>query len=372
MIIGVPKEIKNHEYRVALTPEGAARLTATGHQVLVQSDAGTGSGFEDGQYSKAGARVMDGGTELYAASDMIVKVKEPLPSEYSLLRPGLLLFTYLHLAAVPELARVLLDQKVTAIAYETVQLADGTLPLLTPMSEVAGRLAVSAGAHYLEKAHGGSGVLLSGVPGVSPAKVVVLGAGVVGSNAATVALGMGARVAVVTRDVNRLRHLAQVMHGNLETVVSTPESVAREVKEADLVVGAVLVTGQRAPVIVTRTMVQTMRPGSVIVDVSVDQGGCIETTRPTTHSDPVYQVDGVVHYCVTNMPGAVPRTSTQALGSVTLPYIVKIANAGIVPALEEDPALARGLNTFEGRIAHEAVGNALGLPVRPPGHRAVI
>lgn len=367
MIIGVPKEIKDHEYRVALTPQGAARLTSSGHQVLVERDAGIGSGFEDRQYSDVGAQVMGDVTELFSDSDMIVKVKEPLPSEYSLLRPDLALFTYLHLAAVPELAQVLLNQQVTAVAYETVQLADGTLPLLTPMSEVAGRLSVQAGAHYLEKAQGGAGVLLSGVPGVPPAKVVVLGGGVVGSNAATVALGMGARVAVVTRDVNRLRHLAQVMRGNLETIVSTPESVAHEISEADLVVGAVLVPGQKAPVIVTHEMVKTMHPGSVIVDVSVDQGGCIETTRPTTHSDPVYQVDGVIHYCVTNMPGAVPRTSTQALCNATLPYILKIANAGVEKALKDDPALAKGLNTFAGRITNEAVGDALRIPTQPLG-----
>ena len=364
MIIGIPQEIKDHEYRVALTPAGAASLTQEGHQVLVQRGAGGNSGFADEEYSTRGARLVDRPEEAFAA-DMVVKVKEPLESEYSMLRPGLVLFTYLHLAGVPELAAVLLEKRVTAIAYETVQLADGTLPLLTPMSEVAGRLAVQVGAHYLEKAQGGRGVLLAGVPGVPPGKVCILGAGVVGANAALVALGMGAQVTLMNRDANRLRSLSPVLHGNLRTMVSTPESVAEVVQDSELVIGAVLVPGGKAPHVVSREMVSSMKPGSVIVDVSVDQGGCIATTRPTTHSDPVYQVDGVLHYCVTNMPGAVPHTSTQALCNATLPYVLKLANAGAAEAMRQDQSLARGLNTLEGHIAHAAVGEALGLPVAP-------
>jgi alanine dehydrogenase len=358
MIIGIPREIKDHEYRVALTPEGAARLTAEGHRVLVQQQAGAGSGYPDEEYRKRGADLVNKPEEIFASADLIVKVKEPLESEYSLLRPGLVLFTYLHLAGIPGLTEVLLEKRITGIAYETVQLPDGTLPLLTPMSEVAGRLAVQVGAHYLEKAQGGRGVLLAGVPGVLPGMVAVLGAGVVGANAAMVALGLGARVTLMNRDANRLRLLSQVLHGNLQTVVSTPESVAELVRNSDLVIGAVLIPGGKAPKIVTRAMVKSMRPGSVIVDVSVDQGGCFETTRPTSHSDPVYVEEGVTHYCVTNMPGAVPRTSTQALCNSTLPYIVALAGKGAVDAMKEDPSLARGLDTFEGRITHPAVEEA--------------
>jgi alanine dehydrogenase len=361
MIIGIPKEIKDHEYRVALTPLGAARLTAEGHRVLVQRHAGTASGFPDEEYRKSGAHLVDSPEETIASADLIVKVKEPLESEYPLLRPGLVLFTYLHLAGVPGLADALLERQVTAIAYETVQLLDGTLPLLTPMSEVAGRLAVQVGAHYLEKAQGGRGVLLAGVPGVLPGKVAILGAGVVGANAAAVALGLGAQVTLMNRDANRLRLLSPVLHGNLQTAVSTPESVAKIVQDSHLVIGAVLVPGGKAPNFVTREMVRSMRPGSVIVDVSVDQGGWVETTRPTTHSQPVYQLDGVTHYCVTNMPAAVPRTSTMALCNATLPYILKLAATGAVEAIKRDSSLASGLNTFEGRITNQSVGESLGL-----------
>jgi alanine dehydrogenase len=359
MIIGIPKEIKDHEYRVALTPAGAALLTAEGHQVLVQRRAGDASGFPDEEYSKGGARLMGSPEEIFASADLIVKVKEPLESEYPMLRPGLILFTYLHLAGVPGLTEALLEKQVTGIAYETVQLPDGTLPLLTPMSEVAGRLAVQVGAHYLEKAQGGRGVLLAGVPGVPPGKVAILGAGVVGANAAIVALGQGAQVTLINRDANRLRLLSPVLHGNLQTVVSTPESVAEIVRDSDLVIGAVLIPGGKTPKIVTREMVKSMRPGSVIVDVSVDQGGCVETTWPTSHSDPVYIEEGVTHYCVTNMPGAVPHTSTQALCNATRPYIVKLAGKGAADALKEDPSLASGLNIFDGRITHPAVEEAL-------------
>lgn len=362
MIIGVPKEIKDHEHRVALTPAGAARLTSEGHRVLVQRGAGLGSGFSDDAYRASGATLVNDASEVYANAEIVVKVKEPLESEYPLLRPGLVLFTYLHLAALPELATVLLEKKVTAIAYETVQLPDGSLPLLTPMSEIAGRLSVQVGAHYLEKPQGGLGKLLAGVPGVPPAKVVILGTGVVGTNAAMIALGMGAHVTLIAHRIEQLRHLSQVLHGDLETLVSTPENVAEAVRTADLVIGAVLVPGARAPRVVTREMVRSMRPGTVIVDVSVDQGGCVETTRPTTHSDPVYVEEGVIHYAVTNMPGIVPHTSTQALCNATLPYLEQIANLGLLRALQEDRSLAAGLNVFKGHLTNAAVAQALGLP----------
>jgi alanine dehydrogenase len=300
--------------------------------------------------------------DVWSDADLVVKVKEPLGPELELLRQGLVLFTYLHLAAVPDLARVLLEKHVTAIAYETVELPSGELPLLTPMSEVAGRLAIQAGAHYLEKAQGGAGILLSGVPGVPPARVVILGAGVVGSNAATIALGMGARVTLLNRGLDSLRRLSQFLRGNLDTQALTPETVEAAVRDADLLVGAVLVPGGKAPVLVTRQMVRSMRRGSVIVDVSVDQGGCVETVRPTSHSDPVYVEEGVTHYCVPNMPGAVPRTSTQALCNATLPYIVSIARKGAMQALRQDPALAGGLNICCGRVTHPALAAALGLP----------
>jgi alanine dehydrogenase len=366
MIVGIPKEIKDHEYRVALTPVGAANLVGEGHQVLFQRGAGVGSGFGDEEYVKAGATLLEEPEDLFASAEMVVKVKEPLASEYTMLRPSLVLFTYLHLAGLPDLASILLEKQVTAVAYETVQSPDGNLPLLTPMSEVAGRLAVQVGAHYLERPQGGSGRLLAGVPGVPPAEAVILGAGVVGTNAASVALGMGAHVTIVTRSLERLRYLSQLLHGKLDTAVSTPEAIGLAVKGADLVIGAVLVPGGKAPRMVTREMVSTMRPGSVIVDVSVDQGGCIETTRPTGHSDPTYKVDEVLHYCVTNMPGAVPHTSTQALCNATLPYVMKIAKIGVAHAVKQDQSLARGLNTFDGKVTNEAVALALGLPWMSP------
>ena len=320
MIVGVPKEIKDHEYRVALTPQGAATLCGQGHQVLVQRGAGVTGGFADEEYEAGGAELAERPEDVFGRAELIVKVKEPLESEYRFLRPGLVLFTYLHLAALPQLAKVLLEQRVTGIAYETVQLPDGSLPLLVPMSEVAGRLSIQVGAHYLQRPQGGSGKLLSGVPGVPPAKVVVLGAGVVGSNAATVAVGMGARVTVLGRDLAKLRLVSQLLRGELDTIVSTPETVAEAVQGADLVIGAVMLPGGKAPKIVTREMVRTMRAGSVIVDVSVDQGGCVETTRPTTHSDPVYEVDGVIHYCVAPTCPARCR-ARRPRPSATSPYL---------------------------------------------------
>ncbi|MCL5266087.1 MAG: alanine dehydrogenase [Chloroflexi bacterium] len=365
MIIGVPKEIKDHEYRVALTPGGAAALIHNGHQVLVEAGAGRGSGFADEEYVAAGAKLVDSHAKAFAAAEMVIKVKEPLPEEYGLLREGLILFTYLHLAAVPQLARVLLENKVVAVAYETVELSDGSLPLLTPMSEVAGRMAVQVGAYYLERLNGGRGVLLGGVPGVPPANVVILGAGVVGSNAARVALGMGANVILINRGLERLRYLSEALHGNLVTLASNPYNVAEAVRHADLLIGGVLITGAKAPRLVTREMIGTMPPGSVVVDVSVDQGGCVETCHPTTHSDPTYFVDGVLHYCVANMPGAVPRTSTIALSNATLSYALQIADRGLVGAVRRDPALAKGVNACRGFLTHEAVAAALGLPYHP-------
>lgn len=365
MIIGVPREIKDHEYRVSLTPGGAASLTGSGHCVLVETGAGAGSGFSDDEYVAAGAQIVPGHDDAFVQADMVLKVKEPLPQEYDLLREGLILFTYLHLAAVPDLARVLVAKKVSAIGYETVELPDGSLPLLTPMSEVAGRMAVQIGAYYLEKLNGGRGVLLGGVPGVAPATVTILGGGTVGTNAAQMALGMGAKVILIDRGLNRLRYLAEVLHGNLVTLASNPHNIAEAVAEADLLIGAVLVAGAKAPHLVSHDMVAAMRPGSVIVDVSVDQGGCVETCHPTTHSNPTFFVDGVLHYCVPNIPGAVPRTSTIALSNSTLAYAIELADRGLIEAVRLDPALARGVNSYDGFITHPAVAEALALPCRP-------
>ncbi len=360
MIVDVPKEIKDHEYRIALTPDGASRLVAEGHRVLVQRGGGVASGHSDTSYETAGAVIVEDAESVFSAADLVLKVKEPMAREYPLFRPGLLLFTYLHLAAVPELAAAPRERRVSSIAYETVRGADGSLPLLRPMSQVAGRLSVQAGAHHMERRQGGRGVLMSGVPGVAPARVMVLGSGVVGTNAASVALGMGASVRVLARDIDRLRYLEEVLHGRLETAVSTPESVAASVREADLVIGAVLVPGARAPKLVTREMVRAMQPGSVIVDVAVDQGGCTETTRPTTQSDPAYVEEGVIHYCVTNMPGAVPRTSTRAPCNATLPYVVRLAGEGL-DTVRRDPLLAEGLNTHDGHVTNATVARALGV-----------
>jgi len=361
MIIGIPKEIKDNEYRVSLTPGGAHLLAGQGHRVLVQAGAGEGSGFTDAEYTEAGATLVQTAAQAWAA-EMVVKVKEPVPAEYDFLRPDLTLFTYLHLAAVEKLTHVLLEKKTLGIAYETVQLADGSLPLLTPMSEVAGRMAIQVGAHYLEKMHGGRGKLLGGVPGVVPCDVVIIGGGIVGTSAAQMALGMGARVTLIDIDLNRLRYLSEVLHGNLVTLMSNPLSIANAAEHADLLVGAVLVAGAKAPRLVTRQMVSRMKPGSVIVDVAVDQGGCVETVHATTHSDPVYFVDGVLHYCVANMPGAVPRTSTYALSNATLPYAEKLARLGPLAACKADPALALGINTCDGHLTYKAVADAFGLP----------
>ena len=364
MIIGVPKEIKDNEYRVAMTPGGVKQLVEHGHEVVVQSTAGDGSGFSDASFAEAGARIVSTAAEAWAA-ELVVKVKEPQPSEYAFLRPDLTLFTYLHLAADEALTRAMMDSGVTGIAYETVELANGHLPLLTPMSEVAGRMAVQVGAYYLERMNGGRGKLLGGVPGVRPCDVVIIGGGVVGSNAAQIALGMGANVVIIDLNHDRLRYLDEVYRGRLTTISSNPLTIAEAVKRADLLIGAVLVKGAKAPRLVTREMISTMKPGSVVVDVAVDQGGCIETSHPTTHSNPTFLVDGVVHYCVSNMPGAVPRTSTYALSNATLPYIVRLADRGTLAAVKADPALAKGVNTYQGHITYEAVAEAFGLPWQP-------
>jgi len=365
MIIGVPKEVKPDEYRVAATPVAVEVLSKAGHQVLVETTAGEGSGFADEEYIKAGATVISTAEEVWNQADMIYHVKEPIPSEYLLLKKGQILFAYLHLATTKELTLALMDRGVVAIAYETVELPDGSLPLLSPMSEVAGILATQVAATYLWRTHQGSGKLLGGVTGVPPATVVILGAGIVGTNAAKMALGLGAHVIIVDKDMRRLSCLNEVLQGRLETLASNPYNIVSAVKQADVVIGAVLQKGARAPILVTEDMVKTMKPGSVIVDVAVDQGGCVETTHPTTHSDPIYIVDGVIHYCVTNMPGIVPRTSTIALSNVTLPYALKLANLGYQEALRSDEALRKGLNIFDGKVTNRFVAESLCLEYSP-------
>ncbi|HEY4367162.1 MAG TPA: alanine dehydrogenase [Steroidobacteraceae bacterium] len=367
MRIGVPKEIKNHEYRVGLVPAGVRELVGDGHEVFVQSKAGAGIGVDDAAYLAAGAKILDDAAEVFRIADLVVKVKEPQLSECKMLRRGQTLFTYLHLAADAAQAKALMASGATAIAYETVTSADGSLPLLTPMSEVAGRMSVQVGAASLQKANGGSGVLLGGVPGVAPAKVVILGGGVSGTNAAEMAVGLRADVTIVDKSLKRLRALDSVFAGRLKTAASTVEAIESLVTQADLVIGAVLVAGAAAPKLVTREMVRKMKPGSVMVDISIDQGGCFETSRPTSHDEPTYVVDGVIHYCVTNMPGAVARTSTFALTNATLPYVRVLANQGTAKALALDPHLANGLNVFEGAITHEAVAHDLGVPYRKYG-----
>jgi alanine dehydrogenase len=364
MIVGVPKEIKDNEYRVAMTPGGIRQLVEAGHEVWVETNAGQGSGFPDAQYQEAGVKIVPTNADAWGAQ-MVVKVKEPQPSEYEFLRPDLVLFTYLHLAAEERLTREMMARGPTGVAYETVELPNGNLPLLTPMSEVAGRMAIQVGAHYLEKMNGGRGKLLGGVPGVRPADVVIIGAGVVGTNAAQMALGMGAQVFMIDINLDRLRYLDEVMGGRLTTLSSNPLTIAEAVRRADLLVGAVLIKGGKAPKLVTREMIGTMTSGSVIVDVAVDQGGCVETTRPTTHSDPIIMVDGVILYCVANMPGAVPRTSTYALSNATLPYAVKLANLGAEAAVRADPALAKGVNTYKGKITYPGVAQAFVLEYTP-------
>jgi alanine dehydrogenase len=365
MRIGVPKEIKNHEYRVGLVPAGVRELVKAGHEVFVQSAAGVGIGLDDAAYAASGAKVLANAADVYAAADLIVKVKEPQLNECRMLRAHQAIFTYLHLAPDPQQAQALIASRATAIAYETVTAPDGSLPLLTPMSEVAGRMSVQVGAACLQKANGGMGVLLGGVSGVPAAKVVILGGGVAGTNAAEMAVGLRADVTVIDRSLKRLRALDEVFAGRLKTCASTTDAIESLVTQADLVIGAVLVPGSAAPKLVTRDMVSRMKTGAVLVDIAIDQGGCFETSRPTTHADPTYVVDGVVHYCVTNMPGAVPRTSTFALTNATLPYVKALADHGIEAALTMDPYLAKGLNVHAGAIAHEAVARDLGLPYRP-------
>lgn len=354
MIIGVPQEIKDNEYRVAMTPGGAAQLVDAGHRVLIQRGAGVGSSFPDERYAAVGATLVERASEAWAA-ELVVKVKEPQEVEYEFMRPDLALFTYLHLAADEALTQALLTRGVTAIAYETVELPDGHLPLLTPMSEVAGRMATQVGARYLERTNGGRGKLLGGVPGVRAADVIIIGGGVVGTNAAQIALGMGANVTIIDRDLERLRTLSEILGGRLTTLASNPLNIAEAVSRADLLIGAVLIKGAKAPLLVTRSMITTMKPGAVVVDVAVDQGGCIETTRPTSHSNPTFLVDEVIHYGVTNMPGAVPRTSTYALSNATLPYLARIAELGVATAIKEDPGLALGVNTHRGEITYSAI-----------------
>ena len=365
MRIGVPKEIKVHEYRVGLVPAGVRELVAAGHKVVVESGAGAGIGMDDEAYRAAGATIAATAAEVFSQVELIVKVKEPQPAECQLLRPSHTLFTYLHLAADPVQANGLLRSGATAIAYETVTARNGSLPLLTPMSEVAGRMSIQVGAASLQKASGGSGVLLGGVPGVPPAKVVILGGGVAGTHAAEIAVGMRADVTVVDRSVDRLRELSSTFGPSLRTAYSTSETIERLVQDADLVIGAVLIAGAAAPKLVTRGMLKTMQPGSVVVDIAIDQGGCFETSRPTTHAAPTFVVDGIVHYCVANMPGAVPRTSTFALTNATLPYVRSIADLGWQAAFKRDPGLAAGLNVHGGTLTHEAVAQSLGIPQRP-------
>jgi alanine dehydrogenase len=364
MRIGVPKEIKVHEYRVGLVPAGIRELVTAGHHVSVETGAGAGIGVTDADFKAAGASIAADAASVFSTADMVVKVKEPQPQEYARLRPNQILFTYLHLAADKPQAEGLMASGAAAIAYETVTAADNSLPLLTPMSEVAGRMSVQVGAAYLQKANGGFGVLLGGVPGVAPATVVVLGGGVAGTHAAEMAMGMGADVTVVDRSLKRLRELAALYGNRLKTAYSTTQLIETLCRDADLIVGSVLVAGAAAPKLLTRKMLQQMKPGAVLVDISIDQGGCFETSRPTTHADPTYVVDGVVHYCVTNMPGAVPRTSTFALTNATLPYVRALADHGL-KALDRDAGLAAGLNVQGGHITHAAVARALELPCKP-------
>jgi alanine dehydrogenase len=364
MRIGIPKEIKTDEKRVAITPSGVAALRSHGHRVLVERGAGLGSGITDHDFRQAGAAITSA-REVWRSAELVMKVKEPLPSEFHYLRPELILFTYLHLATGRTLTRELARRGVTAIAYETIQIEDGSLPLLAPMSEIAGRLAVQVGAWCLEAQHGGSGVLLSGASGVRPAKVVVLGAGIAGSNACQIAIGMGAHVSVIERNPNRLRYLHDILGGHLTTLMSNRANIEEEVRSADLIIGTVLIAGSKAPRLITRRMVRSMRPGSAIVDVSIDQGGCVETSRPTTHRKPIYVEERVVHYAVTNMPGIVPHTSTFALTNATFQYALALANRSLAAALREDIALRRGVNIMRGRITHEGVAEAVGMTYTP-------
>ena len=365
MIVGLPKEVKDNEYRVGLVPAGVKALTSAGHTVLVESKAGEGSGITDQEYVTAGGQIVDSAEEAWSRAEMIVKVKEPIASEYGLLREGLILFTYLHLAPARELTKALLDRGVIGVAYETITNDLGHLPLLTPMSEVAGRMAVQVGAFYLEQINGGRGVLLGGVPGVAPGRATIIGGGVVGTNAAKIAVGFGASVIIIDRDLERLRYLDDIFGSRIRTLASNPYTIAESVMASDLVIGAVLVPGAAAPKLVTRDMLRDMPRGSVIVDVAVDQGGCIETTKPTTHSQPTYYVENVLHYGVTNMPGAVPRTSTFALTNATLPFALKLTKHGFVEAIKRDRHLKNGVNTYKGKVTYEAVAVDQGLEYAP-------
>ena len=365
MVIGVPKEIKDHEYRVSVTPEGVRTLRSAGHEVVLERSAGLGSGFSDEDYRSAGAHLTSSASELFKQSELIVKVKEPQLSECRFFHRGQVIFTYLHLASSPDLTKAMLDAGVTAIAYETTAASDGSLPMLRPMSQIAGRLAVQIGARYLERTQGGRGILLSGVPGVEPGNVAILGAGVVGESAVRIAVGMGADVAVLDQDIERLRRLDDGYRGRITTLTATEENIRRAVSAADLVVGAVLVPGAKAPKLLSKQLVAAMKPGSVFVDVAVDQGGCSETTKPTTHSDPVYLVNNVLHYCVPNMPGIVPRTSTLALTGATLPFIVRLASGGVMPAIRSEPGLAKGVNLMDGKVTYQGVAEAHGLRFDP-------
>lgn len=365
MIVGLPKEIKDNEYRVGLTPAGVRALTDADHQVIVEKSAGEGSGFEDALYQRAGARLLDSADAVWAEAEMVVKVKEPIDAEYPRMREGQLLFTYLHLAPDKKLTAELLKRKVTGIAYETITDRRGSLPLLTPMSEVAGRMAIQVGAHYLEKMSGGRGILLGGVPGVPAARVVIIGGGVVGTNAAKIAVGMGSHVTIIDNNLDRLRELDDIFLSKISTLASSAYMIHDAISQADLIIGAVLVPGASAPRLVTRNMLKDVPNGAVIVDVAVDQGGCIETTHPTTHSNPTYYVEGVLHYCVANMPGAVPRTSTFALTNSTLPYALKLANKGFLVAIMTDPGLKAGVNTYAGHCTYEAVAVSQGLEYMP-------
>lgn len=365
MKIGLPKEIKDNEYRVGLTPAGVRAFTDAGHKVFVEKSAGEGSGFEDALYVKAGASILETADEVWAAGDMIVKVKEPIAPEYPRMRDGQLLFTYLHLAPEPELTKQLLERKVTGVAYETITDKQGRLPLLTPMSEVAGRMSVQVGATYLEKMNGGKGILLGGVPGVPAGRVVIIGGGVVGTEAAKMAIGLGAHVTIIDRNLDRLRYLDDIFLSKVSTLASSRYQIHEAISHADLVIGAVLVVGAAAPKLVTRDMLPDIPKGAVLVDVAVDQGGCFETTHATTHSNPTYYEEGVLHYCVANMPGAVPRTSTFALTNATLPYALDLANKGFLKAIGEDEGLKEGVNTYAGKLTYEAVAVSQGLEYTP-------
>ncbi|HEV2906449.1 MAG TPA: alanine dehydrogenase [Actinomycetota bacterium] len=365
MIVGIPREVKDNEFRVAATPEGVKEITRHGHEVLLEKEAGAGSSLDEDRYVRAGAEILPTAEEVFRAADMILKVKEPIHQEYELLREDQILFTYLHLAAIRDLTELLAERKVAAVAYETVQLEDGRLPLLAPMSEIAGRMAPHVGARLQEKEYGGRGVLLGGVSGVRPAKVLVVGAGMAGANAAWIAAGMEAEVVVLDKNLDRLRFIDQVHKGRILTLMSDQLTLEQRTREADVVVGAVLIPGAKAPNLVTAEMVASMRPGSVVIDISIDQGGCIETAHMTTHSNPTYVESGVVHYCVGNMPGAVPNTSTYALTNVTLPYVLDIANNGLEEAVRRDPALARGVNAYGGLVTNQAVAEAHDMDATP-------